>query len=82
MIRRLADNSEDDNLTFSGVRIEFEDLYRALVFLTCVYASGRVASFARLPSLVGEILCGILLGPPLADFIPNAEAWVLLGEIG
>ena len=31
---------------------------------------------------VGEICAGILLGPPLADFVPLAEAWVLLGEIG
>ena len=29
-----------------------------------------------------KILAGILLGPPLAAFVPNAEAWVLLGETG
>lgn len=35
-----------------------------------------------MPDLVGEIIAGILLGPPLADYVPNPEAWVLLGEIG
>ena len=26
--------------------------------------------------------CGILLGPPLADIVPNPGALVLIGEIG
>lgn len=32
--------------------------------------------------LVGEIFAGILLGPPLAGYVPNPEAFVMLGEIG
>ena len=35
-----------------------------------------------MPNLVGEIVAGIILGPPLLDFVPNATAWVMLGEIG
>ena len=27
-------------------------------------------------------MAGIILGPPLLEFVPNAEAWVMLGEIG
>jgi hypothetical protein len=66
-----------------GVHIEYDDLYNTVIFLTCIYLSGQIASrFLRMPSLVGEIVCGILLGPPLADFVPNPEAWVLLGELG
>ena len=34
------------------------------------------------PALVGEIITGFLLGPPLADIVPYAEALVLVGEIG
>jgi len=26
--------------------------------------------------------CGILLGPPLANIVPNPESLVLIGEIG
>ena len=35
-----------------------------------------------MPSLVGEIFAGILLGPQLADYVPYEEATVLVGEIG
>jgi hypothetical protein len=66
-----------------GVHIYYEDLYFSLLFLTCVYVSGQIASrFLKMPNLVGEIVCGILLGPPLVDKVPYAEAWVLLGELG
>ena len=66
-----------------GVHIEYEDLYRAIVFLAAIYICGIIASrFLRMPNLVGEIVCGILLGPPLANFVPNPPAWVLIGEVG
>ena len=59
------------------------DLYDTIIFLVCVYLMGQFACRAlKMPNLVGEIVAGILLGPPLADFVPNPEAWVLLGEIG
>lgn len=35
-----------------------------------------------MPTLVGEIVTGFLLGPPLADYVPFPEAMVLIGEIG
>jgi Kef-type K+ transport system membrane component KefB len=65
-----------------GVHIEYEDLYDTLLFFVAIYLSGQIAAFVKMPSLVGEIVCGILLGPPLADFVPNAEAFVMLGELG
>mmetsp|Transcript_113488 Transcript_113488/g.169781 ORF Transcript_113488/g.169781 Transcript_113488/m.169781 type:complete len:796 (+) Transcript_113488:101-2488(+) len=66
-----------------GVHITYNDLYNSVVFLTAIYVSGQVASrFLRMPNLVGEIVCGIVLGPPLLDFVPNPEAWVLIGELG
>ena len=75
--RFLAEDSE------FGVHITYEDLYDAVLFLACIYIAGQFASrVLTMPSLVGEIVAGILLGPPLADFVPNPEAFVLLGEIG
>ena len=65
-----------------GVHIEYMDLYKAMLFFVAIYMSGKIAAFVKMPSLVGEIVCGILLGPPLADFVPEAKAFVLLGEIG
>mmetsp|Transcript_27971 Transcript_27971/g.42849 ORF Transcript_27971/g.42849 Transcript_27971/m.42849 type:complete len:809 (+) Transcript_27971:202-2628(+) len=66
-----------------GVHITYDDLYHGVLFLTAIYIAGQVSSrLLAMPSLVGEIVAGIVLGPNLADFVPNAEAFVLLGEIG
>lgn len=91
VVRRVAENAtaegdhgggDDDHSDF-GVHITYEDLYTSIIFLTCIYVAGMVAStFLRMPDLVGQIVCGIILGPPLLDYIPNAEAWVMLGEMG
>lgn len=76
-------DAHDDGHSDFGVHIEYQDLYSAVVFLSSIYCAGQFASrVLTMPSLVGEICCGILLGPQLADYVPNAEAWVLLGEIG
>lgn len=52
-----------------GVHITYEDLYTTVLYFACIYVSGQIAStLLRMPSLVGEIFCGILLGPPLGTF--------------
>lgn len=81
-IRNLS-GGEDGGEKF-GVHITYDDLYGAVVFLTAIYVSGEIAKrFFHMPSLVGEIFCGIILGPPLLDdFVPNPEAWVMFGELG
>ena len=84
--RYLAETKEehgDDHHSEFGVHIEYEDLYDAVVFLAAIYVAGQIASrLLTMPSLVGEIVAGILMGPPLLDYVPNASAWVLMGEIG
>lgn len=66
-----------------GVHIEYEDLFNAIIFLALIYISGQWASRVfSMPALVGQIVAGILLGPPLADFVPDPAGWVLIGEIG
>ena len=75
-------DDHDDGSHGFGVHIEYSDLYDAILFFAAIYMSGQIAAFIKMPSLVGEIVCGILLGPPLAEFVPNPEAFVLLGEIG
>ncbi|KAG7367151.1 Kef-type K+ transport system, membrane component [Nitzschia inconspicua] len=73
----------DDEHSEFGVHITYADLYATVVFLACIYVSGQIASrLLKMPNLVGEIICGILLGPPLADYVPNPEAFVLIGEVG
>ena len=53
-----------------------------LVFLIVATAMGIFTAKLGMPALVGEIVTGFLLGPPLADFVPFPEAMVLVGEIG
>ena len=66
-----------------GVHITYEQLYAAIVFLAAIFAAGFVASrLFRMPALVGEIIIGIVLGPPLLKFVPMSESWVMFGEIG
>lgn len=80
--RALAVDEENHEEHF-GVHVHYSDIYAAVVFLSSIYAAGIFASrVLRMPSLVGEIFCGILMGPNLLNFVPNVEAFVMFGEIG
>lgn len=80
--RSLAVDGENHEEHF-GVHVHYSDIYAAVVFLSSIYAAGILATRVfRMPSLVGEIFCGILLGPNLFNFVPNVEAFVMFGEIG
>ena len=66
-----------------GVHITFEELYHSVLFFTMIYVAGKFATIAlRMPSLVGEIIAGVVFGPYLLNFVPNPTAFVMLGEIG
>ena len=83
MLASTEDDHSDGHSSEFGFHIEFADLYMTIVYFTAIYVLGQFASrVLRMPSLVGEIFCGILLGPPLANIVPNAEALVLIGEVG
>ena len=60
--------------------------FNLVILLTFSFASiwcaGKAASKLGLPTLVGEILVGVVLGPPLADLMPVPEALMLFGEVG
>ena len=72
-------SEEEEQLS---IEVPYEDMYRVLAFLAIIFVAGHIAEFLSMPSLVGEIVAGFLLGPPLADFVPYAEAIVLFGDIG
>jgi len=85
--RLLASSGEEDHAdehSELGFHIKFLDLYITILYLTCIYVLGQVFSrVLQMPSLVGEIFCGILMGPQLIEgFLPNPGALVLIGEIG
>ena len=67
--RFLMGGDSMDDVVF-GVHISYGDLYHTLVFLTLIFLGGKAAtSICKMPSLVGEIMIGIVLGPPLANFV-------------
>ena len=62
--------------------VTYEEIYEIIVFLIAAYVAGVITKKMGMPALVGEIICGFMLGPPLAEFVPYAQALVLIGEIG
>lgn len=76
-------DDHDDHHSGFGVHIVFDDLFASVVFFAFIWIMGFVAQrFLKMPSLVGEIFAGIILGPNVVDYVPNPEAFVMLGEIG
>lgn len=82
----FANLNIDDGLTNSCLYLCLHLFWTAadsiLVFLLVATGMGIFTSRLGMPALVGEIVTGFLLGPPLADFVPFPEAMVLVGEIG
>jgi Kef-type K+ transport system membrane component KefB len=65
-----------------STEVAYEDIYDTLIFLAMIFIFGKAATMIGMPSLVGEIICGFLFGPPLAKYVPFPNAIVLIGEIG
>jgi len=55
---------------------------KTIIFLAVAWVLGNLSLLLGMPSLVGEIVAGFLLGPPLADFVPLPQAMALIGKIG
>ena len=76
--RKLGGGASSDLV----VHVTYEQIYQIMVFLITATALGIITSKLGMPALVGEIITGFLLGPPLANFVPYPKALVLVGEIG
>ena len=61
---------------------DFVNLILTTVFLALVFFSSKLFEMLRVPSLVGEIIIGALVGPLFADLVPSYEMFMLLGELG
>ncbi|CAB9510410.1 regulated potassium-efflux system protein KefC [Seminavis robusta] len=64
------------------VSVTFREIYKVIIFIAFAWLLGTLSVYIGLPSLVGEIVAGFLLGPPLANFVPFPGALVLAGNIG
>ena len=53
-----------------------------MVFLLATWVVGKLAVKAKIPSLVGEMVVGMVLGPELLNVVPFPLALTLVGEVG
>ena len=61
--------------------MEFSILNLLLVLLVA-WVAGLLASRLGYPSVLGELLAGIVLGPPLLGWLSGGEALTVLAEVG
>ncbi|KAJ1456061.1 Sodium/hydrogen exchanger family-domain-containing protein [Pelagophyceae sp. CCMP2097] len=67
---------------YGGQNAHFEAMFSLILFMCCVWVSGKVVSATGQPALVGEIFTGVILGPHLYDFVPYPEMLALFGNVG
>ena len=60
----------------------FNVIFFTAVFVCLVWLAGKSAAAVGHPSLVGEILAGVALGPHLLDLAPNPAVLKTIGEVG
>lgn len=58
------------------------NLLNLLLVLLAAWLSGTVAARLGYPSVLGELLAGIVLGPPLLGLLHGSEALAVLAEVG
>ena len=75
-------SSEEDLAHELSIEVSYEDTYDTLIFLGVSFIFGEIAYYCGIPPLVGQIIAGFLLGPPLANYVPFPKAMVLLGDLG
>jgi len=62
--------------------VDFDSLIKISVFLISLYLVGRSCRILGVSPIIGEMIVGVLLGPNVADFVPNADFWSLAGVFG
>lgn len=57
-------------------------LLQLVIILFTARLLGECAAYFKIPSVIGELLAGVLLGPSLLNLIPLSETLRVLSEIG
>ena len=58
------------------------DLLNLLLVLVAAWVTGRLAERIGYPAVLGELLAGIVLGPPLLGLIEGGAGLDIIGELG
>ncbi|CAB9506575.1 regulated potassium-efflux system protein KefC [Seminavis robusta] len=80
--KRVLQEDSDAAPEGLSVDVSFEDILKTVIFLMTSWMMAVASQLVGLPSLVGEIVTGFILGPPLLDFVAYPEAMVLIGSFG
>ena len=54
--------------------VDFYVVLQVVLFIFCVWATGRLFKACRLAAMLGYLLCGILMGPAFFDVVPYASS--------
>lgn len=57
-------------------------LIEILFLIAAIWASGKIFRKLKLPDVVGQLLCGIIIGPPVLGLISITPSMKLLAELG
>lgn len=60
----------------------WDDLFRLMIFMSAVFVAGKSVQILGGPSLIGEMLIGIALGPNIANYAPEPRSLILIGDFG
>mmetsp|Transcript_23926 Transcript_23926/g.58474 ORF Transcript_23926/g.58474 Transcript_23926/m.58474 type:complete len:914 (+) Transcript_23926:152-2893(+) len=82
LIQEDGTPSEEFNPNDLIVSVTFSEIYKVIIFIAISWLLGNLSMYIGLPSLVGELVTGVVLGPPLLDFVPFPGALVLTGNLG
>jgi Kef-type K+ transport system membrane component KefB len=84
LLQNLTDaQSESEGLHEVGTEDEeFYSLTMLCVFIMAAWVVGKLANLIKIPSLIGEMVVGMVLGPNLLNVVPFPEALTLVGEVG
>jgi len=58
------------------------DVFRVALMLFCAFVFGKGVEKIGCPALIGEIICGIVLGSEVGEIIPIEDAVNVLGQVG
>lgn len=81
MSSRLAHEAASSAYHISPIDF-WKDLLALMGFLSVVFLAGKLVQLLGGPSLIGEMIAGIVLGPNVLNLAPEPRSLILLGDFG
>ncbi len=68
--------------TENAVRVFNMPIVSILFLLVVVWVAGEFSKKARLPPIIGELLAGLIIGPPILNLVSYSESLDVLAKLG